>query len=1190
MRILASLYVLCIPALLVGQVASPRQQTSTEQAAAQSMADQRAGVTPGDVGQGVVVDSVKKSSEGEKAGLQPGDILLHWTRDAAKGEIASPFDLSWVEIEQAPRGSVSVEGFRGAEKRVWSLGQASWGIDARPNLSGDLLATYLEGQKLATAGKPSDAVKVWRSAVDKMTITGSQRELATWFLSHGAESLTTAKQWKEADAAFQEAVDKIAGAGSLAEAQALRGWCVAFRERRDWADALKHCQEAAAQSANRWPESLITADTLGHVASMLYVRGDLAGAGKIFSQALEIQQKLAPGSLSLTRSLNGLGLVAWQRGDLAIAEKYLVQSLEIVEKLGPGSLLAEAGLGNLGLLAGERGDGKKEEEYDLQALAIYEKLAPDSLDTALALNNLGAVVIDRDMSLAEQYYLRALAIREKLAPDSLDTAMSLNNLGNLAKQRGDFSKAEAYHRRALAIKEKRAPNSLTLALTLNNLGSLSYSQQDLARSEEYFNRSLEIRNKLAPGGSAVAMSLSNLAIIARDQAQWQKAEEYFQQALAIRQKLAGESLETADTIFELGVMDELRGNLTKAEEYYSKALEVNKKLAPESITIANCLLPLGNLAFKEGKLVKAEEYYREALPLWQRLAPEREEYGDTLAALATVMVRRGQFDQATPLFEQALTVQEKQMSHFGGEEEGRSSFRALHASNYQSYVDLLVQQKQTERAFQVLERSRARTLLEVLGSHRANVTKAMTSEERETEAKLQTQLASLNRQLQAERSSPKPDATRLAALSSDLQKAQLRYSDFQASLYVAHPELQAQRGQIQPVSLDEAAGLLPDKRCAFLEFMVAEDKTYLFVLTQSSGRNASKPELNTYSIDIKSKDLEQEAEQFRRQLAERNLRFGEAARRLYGLLVRPAQARLAQADALLIVPDGPLWNLPFQALQPRPGHYLIEDHAVAYAPSLTILREMVRLRLRNGNTTKNNTASGSPNSGTAVDPASQTLFAMGDPILGTATSEVAKLTYRDGTLTSLPEAAREVESLEAVYGRQQSRVFVGAAASEEQFKAHAGEFRILHLATHGFLNDTSPMFSHLLLSPGNDKEDGLLQTWEIMNLDLHADLAVLSACETARGRVTTGEGVIGLAWAFFVAGVPTTVVSQWSVASASTAALMIAFHHIRKTTEKASDPLGTARALQCAELKLLHSRKYSAPFYWAGFITLGDPR
>jgi CHAT domain-containing protein len=215
---------------------------------------------------------------------------------------------------------------------------------------------------------------------------------------------------------------------------------------------------------------------------------------------------------------------------------------------------------------------------------------------------------------------------------------------------------------------------------------------------------------------------------------------------------------------------------------------------------------------------------------------------------------------------------------------------------------------------------------------------------------------------------------------------------------------------------------------------------------------------------------------------------------------------------------------------------------------------------------------------------------MGDPVLATTTTEHAKLTYRDEELMPLPDAAREVKALGPLYGRQQSQVLVGADATEDRFKTHAGEFRILHLATHGFLNDTNPMYSHVLLSPGSDKEDGLLETWEIMDLDLHAELAVLSACETARGRITSGEGVIGLTWALFVAGVPTTVVSQWNVESTSTAQLMLAFHRARKMNEQGADPLGTARALQRAELKLLRNAKFSHPAYWAAFIVVGDPQ
>jgi CHAT domain-containing protein len=144
--------------------------------------------------------------------------------------------------------------------------------------------------------------------------------------------------------------------------------------------------------------------------------------------------------------------------------------------------------------------------------------------------------------------------------------------------------------------------------------------------------------------------------------------------------------------------------------------------------------------------------------------------------------------------------------------------------------------------------------------------------------------------------------------------------------------------------------------------------------------------------------------------------------------------------------------------------------------------------------------------------------------------------------------------------------------------------RVLHFATHGVMNNASPLYSHLVLAH-SEKEDGLLEAWELMQMDLQADLAVLSACETARGRYGAGEGMIGLSWALFVAGVPSTVVSQWKVESASTRDLMLQFHR-RLQSGKTSK----AEALRQASLSLLKNPATSHPFYWAGFVLVGDQR
>jgi CHAT domain-containing protein len=187
----------------------------------------------------------------------------------------------------------------------------------------------------------------------------------------------------------------------------------------------------------------------------------------------------------------------------------------------------------------------------------------------------------------------------------------------------------------------------------------------------------------------------------------------------------------------------------------------------------------------------------------------------------------------------------------------------------------------------------------------------------------------------------------------------------------------------------------------------------------------------------------------------------------------------------------------------------------------------------------------------------------------------------------LPEAEQEVKTLARLYGAAKSQIFIGAEAREAVVKTQAPKYEVLHFATHGLLDNRNPMFSFLTLAhtAEDPNEDGLLEAREIINMDLHAKLAVLSACQTARGWVGAGEGVIGMSWALFVAGVPTTVASQWKVDSASTTSLMIDFHR-RLTTQNAKQ--SKAEALRQAELGLLRSERYRHPFYWAGFVMIGD--
>ena len=220
-----------------------------------------------------------------------------------------------------------------------------------------------------------------------------------------------------------------------------------------------------------------------------------------------------------------------------------------------------------------------------------------------------------------------------------------------------------------------------------------------------------------------------------------------------------------------------------------------------------------------------------------------------------------------------------------------------------------------------------------------------------------------------------------------------------------------------------------------------------------------------------------------------------------------------------------------------------------------------------------------------------TLLAFGNPAVGKQTEQRVKAVFMDEKLEPLPEAEKQVAALAQLYGAKQSRVYTRAEAREDRAKTEAPAFRIIQFATHGILNSNSPMYSHLVLSQaaGDTNEDGLLEAWEVMKLDLQADIVVLAACETARGRVGAGEGMIGMSWAFFVAGSPTTVASQWKVDSAGTTQLMLEFHrNLKAALGNPKADISKARALQLASLKLLKSREYQHPFYWAGFVLIGD--
>jgi CHAT domain-containing protein len=482
----------------------------------------------------------------------------------------------------------------------------------------------------------------------------------------------------------------------------------------------------------------------------------------------------------------------------------------------------------------------------------------------------------------------------------------------------------------------------------------------------------------------------------------------------------------------------------------------------------------------------------------------------------------------------------------GGEDEQANFFHDKVAP-FHGMVRLLLEENQNLEALQYAERAKARLLLDVLKSGKLEITGSMTGSEKRRERELSDAVVTADSALARER-----NAAKTASLLLAWQKSAEELDSWRSALYSAHPGLRLSRGELQPVSVDELDGLLPDSRTALLEYTVTRDAIYLFAIARGA---RGKPQLTVYTLKS-SGDLARQIEDFRQALLSRDLGYREKAARLYGRVLGPVADVIRGKKLLVIVPDGPLWNLPFQALISPLGHHLIEDAAVFYAPSLTASREVLRLQ-RTSNQRRH------------------MLLAFGGPVVG------------DG-LPSLPESVREAQQLGQIYSGAASAVFVEKQATKERWKAAAPDYRILHLAVHGVLDGSNPLYSYLALgSDSKSPENGRLTAREILGTNLHADLAVLSACESARGNFRFGEGLIGMSWAFLVAGTPAIVVSQWKVDSASTRQLMVTFHTNLRDSGSAA-LTGRARSLQRAAIELLHSPEYGHPFYWAGFVLIGN--
>jgi len=547
------------------------------------------------------------------------------------------------------------------------------------------------------------------------------------------------------------------------------------------------------------------------------------------------------------------------------------------------------------------------------------------------------------------------------------------------------------------------------------------------------------------------------------------------------------------------------------------------------------------------------------LSLTSLTRPQRDPSHRAMALLSAGRAYRrlGMVERALDAALEAIEIRAAIDARVAGDEQQRAYASITSSDYYELAAQLTIDGGDPLQALAFLERGRGRVLTDILKNERMVAVD-------EQQAALERDVVRVSVELDRARSAKNEKAVK--TLTAELDRVRAARASFADGVRARSERQQASRREIDGALLLDIAKHLPPQTAA-IEYTVSEDELHAFVISRDP---SGEPRIVVRTIRSGRKDVERKVNLFVAMLSERNLRVKTAGRELYDLLVRPIESDISGAEALLVIPDEMLWRVPFAALVDDRDRYLAERTAIVYAPSLTAFATIVDSSKKRRS-----------------QPAS--LFAVGNPTLDGASREIATSYYRGVSLAPLPDAEHEVDALRALYDKDRSVVLKREEATESKTKTALRDAAVAHFATHGILDDANPMYSRLMLARGEgENEDGWLEGWEVARLDLNADLVVLSACDTARGRIGGGEGVVGLSWSFFLAGAGATVATQWKVASASTAELMIAFHRALRAPV-ANAALHKAYALREAQLHMMRDPQTRHPFHWAAFVLMGDP-
>lgn len=891
-------------------------------------------------------------------------------------------------------------------------------------------------------------------------------------------------------------------------------------------------------------------------------------------------------------------------------------ALEIFQRIGDRNSVAET-LGGLGVVHWYRGAGDSTLAYFEQALSARKDVDDRQL-VGNSLNDIGSSLIyfNRDYKEALTWYLQAAAVRESIG-DSAALARSYDVIATAYQQLGKRDSALVFYRKAVTLNRQvgntalRAEGIVDVATVLMEMGR---SSEALAAVEEGIEllRTLGDKERLGMAlnwkGAAyrrvgdfesaldayrevirlarerddqlqVAYGQFNIGILLEYAGRYEQAVERLVQALSAFEALSdnkGVFLATTGLANSYLFLQEY----DRAKMYAKRALEVSRELNDRS-NETRSLITLGNVQVLSGEEEEALRNFSKALEAARSLgSPDL--IWTALLGHGDYYDRIGEYERAIEYYEKGIgTVESVRGSLYSDEE--KAGFLSQKRFAYEHIVHMLgkLHKEQPEagfdkRAFRIAERSKARSFLDMLAESVANIHEDVDPQLLNRQSRLVAEIGNIQQQMQKAAAGESADS-KVFSLREQLSKLEEEYRSLRREIRLNNPSY-AQLQHPEPATISEVQSNLLEPGTVLLQYALGDSSSALWAVTRNASSFHVLPDRNALQEKVELIRFALE----RPDAPSRNM-YSAAAHELYEILLAPAGSLVNSAEHLIIIPDGALHFLPFEALltdavdKPEIDYsglpYLIRSYAVTYGPSASVL---IQLR----------TESRRSNQGPQKD-----LLAFGDPVFDSAADQHSPDLSDKGAPTQtglerLPYSGTEVRGIASLFSAGRVDAFLRENAVEERVKGKTvlTGYKYIHFATHGLIDEKKPDFSSIVLTQDDDSsEDGFLQAAEIFNLEMNPDLVVLSACETGLGKMVRGEGLVGLTRAFMYAGAPSVVVSLWRVADESTSHLMQGLY-ARLAVENAEK----ADALRDAKLHLLAQNEFSHPFHWAPFVMVGD--